>query len=172
MIRWTLPVAMPLVLLAACSSSSQPKATVKSQPVVPSVSPTAAPAEDAAIAACAARKAVAGEIILRTIYGTGQPAQAQLLGDQWNWNYTSGECQTGTDFLIAGAPTGPGACTQAALAQDNPAYNLDAVPAAPLQKSHSRLTWLLTRAHRSTGAHPPRVQVFVSRFAPVERAPG
>jgi len=71
---------------------------------------------------------------VRTIFGTGQQAKAQALGDQWGWNYTSGECQTGTDFSIATAPTGPGACVQVALAKDNPGYNADAVPAVPLRK--------------------------------------
>lgn len=132
MSRWTLPVAVPLILLAACSSS-HPVATANPHPVPPSVSPTAAPA-DPAIAACFARKAVAGDIIVRTIFGTGQQAQAQLLGDQWGWNYTSGECQTGADVVIAGAPTGPGACVKVALAKDNPGYNADAVPAAQLRK--------------------------------------
>jgi len=130
--RWTRPVALPLILLAA-SSSSHPVATVNSRPVTPSVSRTAAPV-DPAIAACSARKAVAGDIIVRTILGTGQQAQAQLLGDQWGWNYTSGECQAGADFVIAGAPTGPGACVKVALAKDNPGYNADAVPAAQLRK--------------------------------------
>ena len=59
----------------------------------------------------------------------GLPDSAQVLG-----NYFLATCETTFQSLTHTSPTGPGYCTEAAWASDNPGYNADATPAKRLKK--------------------------------------
>ncbi|MFE2971873.1 hypothetical protein ACFXKC_51605 [Streptomyces sp. NPDC059340] len=59
----------------------------------------------------------------------GLPDSAQVLG-----NYYLATCETTFQSLTHTSPTGPGYCTEAAWASDNPGYNADATPAKRLKK--------------------------------------
>lgn len=129
------------LLLALITVSVAGCGTAPSAPTVPTTVPAADPtttsaeggAPAGAMAQCRARPAPNGDILVREIE-PGLPIKALLLGRGWAWNYGTGECQTSTDFTISGASQTPGACTQIALASDNPGYNADEQPARPLKK--------------------------------------
>jgi hypothetical protein len=57
------------------------------------------------------------------------PANAVVVGD-----VDLAHCARTVDTFIAGVPSGPGYCVQIARAADNPRYNAEAKPAAPLRK--------------------------------------
>lgn len=59
----------------------------------------------------------------------GMAATAQELG---GWDLAT--CTVDIDKIMVGAPTGDGYCTELAWVSDNPGYNADATPAAPLRK--------------------------------------
>ncbi|MGI5136619.1 MULTISPECIES: hypothetical protein [unclassified Streptomyces] len=59
----------------------------------------------------------------------GLPDSAQELG-----NYNLETCESTFQWLKHASPTGPGYCTEAAWASDNPNYNVDAEPAKRLKK--------------------------------------
>lgn len=110
-----LAVAAAVLALVGCSSStSKPTATPTSQ------ASTSAPP-----ATCNLKSQ--GDIIERVVV-PGQPATAQQLG-----NVNLQNCTLAFNDLAAQTSTGPGYCTTAAWAADNPGYNVDAVPAAPLK---------------------------------------
>lgn len=56
------------------------------------------------------------------------PPSAQVVG-----NFDVQTCQTTFDSLKGSTATDDGFCTQAAWASDNPGYDADATPAAPLK---------------------------------------
>lgn len=59
----------------------------------------------------------------------GIPNSAQVVG-----NYAQMNCEPTFQNLTHTSPTGPGYCTEAAWASDNPGYNADAEPAVRLKK--------------------------------------
>jgi hypothetical protein len=79
------------------------------------------------------------------------PPSAMLLGD-----VNIALCKATVDVLEATSPMGPGFCTQLARAVDNPGYDVDGRPAAPLREVHaSGGPGLLIRARCAThGAAP------------------
>jgi hypothetical protein len=119
------------------ASSAQPTATSSpSQPL------TASPAKtqqrkpqvrENAADACYARKNAFGDIFVQMIT-PGQAPIAQELGGEWTWNSATDKCLTSVQMIISTAPRLPGNCTQVAYAADNPGYNPDRTPAAPLKK--------------------------------------
>lgn len=92
----------------------------------------AARSKTAAINACYKRPWATGQIYVRTVV-PGLATTAQEYGGEWSWDYTTGQCTDSADMMIETAPTGPGYCTQVALAADNPGYDAGAAPAAPLK---------------------------------------
>ena len=59
----------------------------------------------------------------------GLQDDAQILGSA-----DLADCTPTLDSLPSSSPLGPGFCTWVALSSDNPGYNVDARPAAPLRK--------------------------------------
>jgi hypothetical protein len=88
---------------------SQPASPAAAPPTGPSCSPTR-------------------DVIVRYI-APGLPANSQVLGD-----YDVQNCTTTFESLKGTSPTEPGFCTEAAWASDNPGYDADATPSAPLKK--------------------------------------
>lgn len=109
----------PVVTLAACTSSHPPSVA---QPADTATLTSPTPAS----ATCALT--TSRDIIVRDVTPRLPPA-AQVLGDV---DYA--KCRPSVETLPEEAPTGPGYCTQIAWASDNPGYNADATPAAPLKK--------------------------------------
>ena len=81
--------------------------------------------------ACAARPLASGDIYVRMIT-PGEAPIAQELGGEWGWDYTTDKCLTSVQFMMATAPQTPGNCTQVGYVADNPGYDPNATPAAPL----------------------------------------
>lgn len=116
-----LAVAGAVLLLAGCSSStSSPAAAPTSQAAVDDTSSSQPPAT------CNLKSQ--GDIIERVIV-PGQPATAQQLGGVNLQN-----CTLAFSNLAAETSKDPGFCTQAAWLADNPGYDVNAVPAAPLKR--------------------------------------
>lgn len=83
------------------------------------------------IDACRARKP-SGDLYVRTAE-PGLAAQAQEIGGEWNWDYTTSQCLDALNFTVATAGTAAGECTTAGYVADNPRYDAAAVPAAPIR---------------------------------------
>jgi Protein of unknown function (DUF2510) len=81
--------------------------------------------------ACSARPMASGDIYVRMIVPGVAPV-AQELGGEWVWDVSSGKCLTSVQMMIAAAPQVSGNCTQVGYAADNPGYDPNATPAAPL----------------------------------------
>lgn len=81
--------------------------------------------------ACDKRGLASGDIYVRMIT-PGLPAQAQELGGEWDWNATLHKCETSVQMMISTAPMTAGNCTQVGYVADNPGYDPNATPAAPL----------------------------------------
>lgn len=94
-------------------------------------STTTAASKAKAIAACRARKQT-GEIYVRTV-DPGATTQAQELGGEWNWDYTTGTCLDSLDFTLASAGTASGECTTVGYVSGNPGYDVNAAPAPALK---------------------------------------
>lgn len=114
--RALLTAAVVLVLAGCSSSTSTPAAAPTTQASTTSVPP----------ATCNLKST--GDIIQRVIV-PGQPATAQELG-----SVNLGNCTLSFDDLAQETSTDAGYCTTAAWATDNPGYDINAVPAAPLKK--------------------------------------
>jgi hypothetical protein len=63
----------------------------------------------------------------------GLSPQAQELGGEWDWNHVLNKCETSVQMMISSAPMTAGNCTQVGYVADNPDYDPDATPAAPLK---------------------------------------
>jgi hypothetical protein len=96
-------------------------------------SPASSNGNSAAADACTSRPDASGDIYVRTIE-PGEAPQAQELGGEWGWDYSTGKCLTSVQFMIAGAPQGAGTCTQVGYVADNPGYDANAASAPPLQE--------------------------------------
>jgi hypothetical protein len=62
----------------------------------------------------------------------GTATEAQELGGEWRWDWTTGKCLTSVQLTIATAPTEPGECTTVGYVADNPGYDVNGTPAPPL----------------------------------------
>lgn len=82
--------------------------------------------------ACDNRPDASGDIYVRMV-SPGVPAQAQELGGEWRWNSSLGKCQTSVQLMISTAPMSAGNCTQVGYVSDNPGYDPNATPVAPLK---------------------------------------
>lgn len=123
---------------AAAGTSAAPSATSSpTRKAIHSASPsaTSSPKRKAiqtAADACDNRPDASGDIYVRMIQ-PGTSAQAQELGGEWRWDYTTSKCLTSVQLMIATAPHTPGTCTQVGYVADNPGYNLNAASAPPLK---------------------------------------
>jgi hypothetical protein len=81
--------------------------------------------------ACDNRPPASGDIYLRII-APGTSPEAQELGGEWRWDYTTNKCLTSVQLMMATAPRSPGNCTQVGYVADNPGYDANAAVAAPL----------------------------------------
>ncbi|MET7775357.1 hypothetical protein ABZU94_13960 [Streptomyces mirabilis] len=136
--RAILPIAA-ILLTAACGASSTGHAKAapahtSSRPPAKSHSSAAKPAHSAPRTAkpkpshsaksCSPTRDV--DVWMKV---PGLPDSAQVLG-----NYNLATCETTFQTMQKTSPTGPGYCTEAAWASDNPGYNADATPAKRLKK--------------------------------------
>jgi len=133
-LRQSRPALLVLGLLAVAGCSSGSK-TSDPSPAAPTDAPTATPTDgtDAAAAACFARPASQGDIIVREKDPTLRYA-ALRLGGGFAYNNRSNQCQSAVKFNLDTLSDQPGFCAQIALDSDNPGYNIDARPAPPLKK--------------------------------------
>lgn len=116
------PAALPAAKPSPSSSSAAPSASL-----APAASTAAQPSSPAPVAAdpsCGPNL----DIIVRYVVPGLEPS-AQVLG-----SYKIATCQPTFETLKETSPTEAGYCTEAAWASDNPGYDADATPAAPLRK--------------------------------------
>jgi hypothetical protein len=59
--------------------------------------------------------------------------QAQGLGVAWDWNHILSKCETSVQMMVSTAPMTAGNCTQVGYVADNPGYDPNATPPAPLK---------------------------------------
>lgn len=115
--RFILPISA-ILLTAACGSSSTPAAA-------PAKSPTSATrSEPSPTKDCGQLRDV--DVWMKV---PGLPDSAQVLG-----SYGGADCGSTFEMLESTSPTEAGYCTKAAYASDNPGYDADKSPAAPLKK--------------------------------------
>jgi len=113
--------------VGATSASPTAVSTSASKPPAAASQPASAPSAPAkSSGGCALQ--TKRDVLVRTVAPGSQP-YAQTLGD-----VDVANCRSVFELLKATSPTGAGYCTTAAYASDNPGYNADAVPAAPLRK--------------------------------------
>jgi hypothetical protein len=86
----------------------------------------------AAESACGKQKDASGDIYVWMIQ-PGEAPVTQELGGEWVWNVTLSKCLTSVQMMIATAPHNPGTCTQVGYIADNPGYDPNGTPAAPLK---------------------------------------
>lgn len=115
--RFILPVSVVL-LATACGSSSTPVAAPAESPA------SATRAEPSPAKDCGPLRDV--DVWMKA---PGLPTTGQVLG-----SYSPADCRSTFEMLEGTSPTEAGYCTKAAYASDNPGYNADASPAAPLKK--------------------------------------
>lgn len=131
----------PITQAPSAPASQPPAAPVAPPPVASESSPVAteAPSDtptssaDAVAAACFARPAKYGDIIVREKDPT-LPYAAIELGGGFAYDHRSNQCQDSIQFNLDTVSDQPGVCVQIALASDNPGYNADLRPAAPLRR--------------------------------------
>lgn len=111
--------------------SPSPQATRSAAPS-PTRTQTAKKASAAAENACYKRPWASGDIYVRMIV-PGLSAQAQELGGEWDWNHVLNKCETSVQMMISAAPMTAGNCTQVGYVAENPGYDPNATPAAPLK---------------------------------------
>lgn len=118
--------AVPLLLgLTGCAADASTDATASG-----TVSPTSsAKAETATASPTASKSCSPTRDVIVWYRAPGVADSAQVLG-----NYDLATCESTFQWLQQTSPTGPGYCTEAAWASDNPGYNADATPAKRLKK--------------------------------------
>ncbi|WP_146259283.1 hypothetical protein [Streptomyces tateyamensis] len=114
---------------AAAGRSAQPVAPASPVSSAPAVVTTSAGPEPTVLATgadggCGPTR----DLIVRYVV-PGLPSSAQVLG-----NHVITTCQDTMVELQSTSPKESGYCTEAAWASDNPGYDADATPAAPLKK--------------------------------------
>ena len=126
----TITIVFGALLLAACgnaTTTAQPASTtVQPKTVQPTATPPTPPAPAATPTGCPLPNDV--EYIERDTVPR-LPPSAIRLGSVYVTL-----CKTTVDALPLISPLGEGYCTQLALASDNPGYDENATPAAPLRK--------------------------------------
>lgn len=115
----TIAAAVGLALTGCSSNPSQPAAAPTSQ---------AQASTTASQPPTTCNLKSQGDIIERVV-DPGQPATAQELG-----SIDLENCVTAFSEIAKETSTDPGFCSQEAWASDNPHYDVNAVPAAPLKK--------------------------------------
>jgi len=114
---------------SACSSSTTASpSTATAPPPTTSPPPAKAPPAAAGSVTTACRLTPTEDLIERDITPRIPPS-AILIG-----NVNLVLCKPTVDTIQQTTPSGPGYCTQIARSADNPGYNPDATPAAPLRK--------------------------------------
>lgn len=116
---------------AKAPTAAASSAAVKASPSAASRASATSKAIAKAEHACYKRPPASGDIYVRMVT-SGVSPQAQQLGGGWVWNHTSNKCLTSVQMVMATAPLSAGNCTQVGYAADNPGYNPNATPAAPL----------------------------------------
>lgn len=112
---------------SATSSAPAPAIHASTPPPAPTTNtPAPAPVVSTSADSCASTE----DLIERDVV-PGQQATAFTLGDR---GFSQGKCQSTVDSLPDTVAKEPGYCSQLTRAADNPGYNVDAVPAAPLLK--------------------------------------
>lgn len=76
------------------------------------------------------------DVLVRYVYPNGNVDVSALGSRGWikapgSGNYT---CEPTTQYMQRTTPSGPGYCTQVAWSSDNPGYDVEARPVAPLKK--------------------------------------
>ena len=120
------------VLVSGCAGSGSAAGGAAQSGSAGGTSSATANAISAPENACDNRPDASGDIYVRMV-SPGVPAQAQELGGEWRWNSSLGKCQTSVELMISTAPLSTGNCTQVGYAADNPGYDPNATPAAPLK---------------------------------------
>ncbi|MHA6761824.1 hypothetical protein [Streptacidiphilus sp. PAMC 29251] len=130
----TTPIAVTQSAVAIATASSSPPApspsptpapttaspTPKPSPTTPSPTPKPKPAKaKPSPTGCGPERDVIVWYVAPTLTNN-----AQVLG-----NYNLATCESTFTMIQDTSPTGPGYCTEAAWASDNPGYNADATPA-------------------------------------------
>lgn len=128
-------LALGLLAVAGCSSGSTTSDPPPAAPTARTSTPSSTPTDstDTAAAACFARPAIRGDIILRKKVPK-LPYAAQLLGGGYVYNQRSNQCQSSVEYSLDTVSDQPGFCVEIALDSDNPGYSTDARPAPPLKK--------------------------------------
>lgn len=127
------PAAAPATTAAAAQQATTKAAATPTASARPKVSRAPKARIRDAEDACYARSMASGDIYVRMIV-PGLAPVAQELGGEWVWDVSTGKCLTSAQMAIATAPQVPGNCTQVGYAADNPGYDPNATPAAPLEK--------------------------------------
>jgi hypothetical protein len=149
------------------SATATPHASSLAARAVPSTESKAS-AKAAALAkakhACIERPPASGDIYVRVIT-PGMSPRTQQLGGRWSWNHMTHKCVTSVQRIIAAAPRRAGNCTQVGYVSDNPGYDANAMPAAPMADvvAHAGPA-CATRAPAPTQAAP-------TQAAPTQAAP-
>jgi hypothetical protein len=133
-IRPMAAAGLSVLALAGCAASGKPISAQGPAPsaTTPAASRTIAAKTDSASSRCEARKNASGDIYLR-MKSPGTATVAQELGGEWVWDNSTSKCLTSVQMMIATAPEVPGSCTWVGYVADNPGYDVNATPAAPLR---------------------------------------
>ncbi len=107
---------------SACSSTT----TTAPSPITSPAPTKAPPAAGSATTAC---RLTPTEDLIERLVTPRLPPSAIVVG-----NVDGVLCKPTVDTIQQTTPSGPGYCTQIARSADNPGYNPDATPAAPLRK--------------------------------------
>jgi hypothetical protein len=120
-----------VLLLGGCAGGGSAGGASPSSSVRPTASASSRSISDAENS-CDKRGFASGDIYVRMIT-PGLSPQAQELGGEWTWNATLQKCETSVQMTISTAPLTTGNCTQVGYVADNPGYDPNATPAAPLK---------------------------------------
>jgi hypothetical protein len=104
--------------------------------------------------ACYKRPAASGDIYIRLLTRGGSE-KAQRIGGGWTWDHTSNKCLTSVQMVMATAPLSTGNCTQVGYVANNPGYDPNASPAAPLAHVAAHAGPACQEAHAPTQATRP-----------------
>jgi hypothetical protein len=122
-----------LIGLVASALHSSDKSALAGSAATVKASSTAANAITKAADACDKRPPASGDSYVRTVT-PGTSAQARQLSGRWAWDHASNKCLTSVQMVLATAPLSAGHCTQVGYVADNPGYDPNATPPAPLTK--------------------------------------
>jgi hypothetical protein len=124
------------IIASAVNGNSKPAKSLATDASSATTTPASATAK--AEDACQKRPPDSGDIYVRMLSTGGSP-RAQRLGGGWAWNHVSNKCLTSVQMVLATAPQSVGNCTQVGYVADNPGYDPNASPAAPLAHVTARV---------------------------------